>query len=127
MPPPLVTWRAPLPSAAISQIWPSRRKTIESARALAGVIASAIKTSPAIRIETKLARAAENGPFDQVDDHLERDRRAVDRQVVEAGVARVVAVEVAHVGLAGAVGLLLALFDVFTVAGTQPHRLLDTL
>src|SRR5690348_6875122 len=112
MPPPVVTWRAPLPSAAMSQIWPSRRKTIESARALAGVIASAIRTSPAIRIRTKLARTAANRAFNHVDDNLERDRGAVDHQVVEVRVARVVAVEVAHVGLARPVGLLQALLDV---------------
>src|SRR5829696_2998634 len=64
---------------------------------------------------------------DQLDARVERERRRVDDQVIEPRILRLGAVEVAHIGVAGAVGLLEMALGGVAVHALERHALLHAL
>src|SRR3954447_23754239 len=81
---------------------------------------------PAERVKVLASGAADaavaGGPDDDVDDGADRQRRAVEHQVVMPRRPRVAAVEVPHVGLAAAVVDLHLAADVVPRAPRPGHR-----
>src|SRR4051794_40927609 len=88
-----------------------RRKTIMSACATAGAATQQSRTAHTNRTPPKLAGPARGRENDELHDRRQRDRGGVDGEVVVGRIARVGAVEVADVGLAGAVGLAQVALD----------------